>query len=289
MKKLISLTIILMFFASAYAAVTISGNRSGTSVTVNYCASGNSVRAFALDFTVTTGTITAVNCTSSSPLGYYIYPGQIVIQSGSIADFNSCVCSPAKFPGVTQPGLGTSAVTVEMASLYTGTSKPASSGQLLTLTLSDSAACISVSRNTARGGIVMEDPDEAANDNLPIICPPPDCLYVGRVFHSTAGFNGLTVTTAHIAKWNYLGKPNCWCCLGQKRGNCIYTGASANRPDTIDLGAIKGSSWMCSYTQPCYNPCCDFNLSGRIDTVDLGMVKNTNNWMKSVGAGPPCP
>jgi hypothetical protein len=290
MKKLIVILAIVAIASPVMAAVTISGTKVGSVITINYAASGpNSVRAFAMDIVPSTGTITAVNCTSSQPLGYYIYPGSIQIQSGSIAGYGNCVCS-STYPG-TLPGLNTtSGVTVELGSLYTGTTKPASSGQILTLTLSNSAASVVVSRNTGRGGVVMERPEEAAADNLPRTIPTVECLYVGRTFPATKGFTGMTVTSTHMAKWNFLGQPNCWCCVGQKRGNNTYTGASANRPDTVDLTAVKSTNvWFKFYTQAGYLPCADVDFSGRIDTTDLTRIKSTNNYMQSVGGGPPCP
>jgi len=289
MKKLIVILAIVAIASPVMAAVTISGTQSGSTITVNYAASGNSIRAFAMDLTATTGTITAVNCTSSQPLGYYIYPGSIQIQSGTIAVYGDCVCNAVTFPGVTQPGEGTSAVTVEMGSLYTGTTKPASSGQLLTLTLSNSAAKIVASRNTGRGGIVMEDPGESAGDNLPTTIPG-DCLYVGRTFPATAGFTGLTVNSTHLAKWIYLNKPNCWCCIGQKRGNGVYSPTStATVTNSIDLAKVKNTNvWSKAYTQAGYEACSDFNLDGTINATDLARVKNTNNWSQIVGPGSGC-
>jgi hypothetical protein len=284
MKKLIVILAIVAIASPVMAAVTISGSKSGTSVTVNYAGGPNSVRAFALDITASTGTITAATCGNSS---YYVYPGSIQIVSGSITGYGSCICS-STYPG-TQPGLTTSGVTVEMGSLYTGTTKPASSGQVLTLTLSNSAASVVVSRSTGRGGVVMERPEESAADNLPITIGS-DCLYVGRTFPATKGFTGLTVNSTHMAKWNYLGKPNCWCCLGQKRGNSVYTGASANRPDNADLTPIKSTNaWMKFYTQTGYIPCADVDFGGRIENTDVTRIKSSNNWMQAVGAGPTCP
>jgi len=112
-----------------------------------------------------------------------------------------------------------------------------------------------------------------------------DCLYVNRTFTTHAA--NLVVNAAMMTKWVYLGKPACWCCGSQKRGNGIYTGSSAGRTDTLDLGGVKNAAaWTKWYTQAGYNPCLDFNLSGRIDTTDLGIVKNAANWTKSFGTCP---
>jgi len=91
-----------------------------------------------------------------------------------------------------------------MGSLYTGTTKPTSSGQLLTLTLSNSAAYVVVSRNVGRGGVVMEDPAEAAGDNLPQTIPLTECL-------------GSSATEYN--KWTSYFKPSCWCYKKNCRGD----------------------------------------------------------------------
>ncbi len=204
MKKLILiLVLVAVACAPAMAAVTISGTKVGSTITLNYATTGpNSIRAFAMDIAASTGNITAVNCTSSQPLGYYIYPGSIQIVSGSIAVYGDCVCS-STYPD-TKAGEGTSAVTVEMGSLYTGTTKPASSGQVLTLTLSNTAAYVVVSRNTGRGGIVMERPEESAADNLPQTIPQTTCL---------------SSSATEYNKWGTYLKPNCWCYRKNCRGD----------------------------------------------------------------------
>jgi len=287
MKKLIVILAIVAIASPVMAAVTINGSLAGTTGTLTYRIGGpNNVRAFAMDISVSTGNVTNVNCTNAS---YYVYPGSIQIQNGSIADSGNCVCSSA-YPG-TKRGKNTSAVTVEMGSLYTGTNKPASTGTLLTFTISNSAATVTVGRNTVRGAIVMERPEESAADNLPMTFKnSTDCLYVGRVF-SGSGITTLTINTTHIAKWNYLGKPNCWCCPAQKRGNGVYSPSGTSLAvDNVDLGKVKNSNvWNKTYTQTGYNACSDINLSGNIDNVDLAKIKNSANWGKTVGAGSNCP
>jgi hypothetical protein len=113
-----------------------------------------------------------------------------------------------------------------------------------------------------------------------------NCLYVGRVF-STYGTNTFTVTSAMVGYWNNLGRPNCWCCASQKRGNGIYTGGSAGKTDISDLAAVKNTN---NYGKgdTTSNACLDFNLSNKIDITDLAICKNTNNYGKATGSGPPC-
>ncbi len=138
---------------------------------------------------------------------------------------------------------------------------------------------------TPAGGIEAD-----CGSAVAIVASTGPCLYVGRVFPATKGFSGLIVNSTHMARWVYLGKPNCWCCPGQKRGNGVYIPLSTNcRVDTVDLAAVKNTNaYMRFYTQTGYPPCSDSDLSGRIDTTELARMKNTGNYMQNVGCGPPC-
>jgi hypothetical protein len=282
MKNFISITMLLILAASAHAAVELCYDQLGTMVTVKYFVTGpNSVRSFALDLVVSAGTISAVTCSNSS---YYIYPGQIVIQSGSIADANTCVCSAAKFPGTTQPGIGSSAVTVEMASLYTGTNKPASSGTLFSFTISNSAATVTLATNTPRGGVVMERAEE--NPSL-VICPPrPECFPSGYTSYND---------------WKTMGKPDCWCgtntyfmttvppvpwpyqCDGDA-DNKTQELSGKYRVYTNDYWKVK-SNWKKKISDPTLDPCADFDhksqeLSGKYRVYTNDYWKLKSNWKK---------
>ncbi len=113
-----------------------------------------------------------------------------------------------------------------------------------------------------------------------------NCLYVGRVFTDPCMTN-FTVTAAMVTLWNGVGRPNCWCCTSQKRGNGYYTGSSATKTDSLDLAQVKNATnWTKTITAA--NACLDFNLSGKIDSVDLAKIKSAANWTKVTGAGPPC-
>lgn len=197
MKKLIViLAMVALATTPVLASVTMTVAQVGTSLsaTVSYAVSDPcTVRAFALDITVNNSkTITAVTCSNSS---YYIYPGSISIVGGSVSAYGSCVCDASKYVG-TQAGIGTAGVTVEMGSLYTGGGKPNTSGTLLTFTVSDRPCTATVNVNSARGGIVMENPDESPGHNL----PQP------VVFASTSCYTG-----SHGADWAAVGSPSCWC------------------------------------------------------------------------------
>ena len=288
MKKMfIILALVAVACAPAMAAVTITCTRpTSTSVTVGYTVTGpNSVRAFALDATVSTGTISSVTC-SGTAAGYYIYPGSIQINSGSVSDYGTCVCS-STYPG-TKGGIGTSGVTIEMGSLYTGTSKPATSGTLFTMTFSNSAATVTLAANTVRGGVVMENPAE--NPSLTInTCPAGGIV---ECFPSTY---------TSYSDWKTLGKPDCWCgtntvgmtanppvqwkyqCDGDA-DNKTQTAGQSYRVYTNDY-AILLSNWKKKITDPTLNPCADFDhksqtagQSYRVYTNDYGIL--LSNWKK---------
>ncbi|MBN1788432.1 MAG: hypothetical protein JW806_08570 [Sedimentisphaerales bacterium] len=113
---------------------------------------------------------------------------------------------------------------------------------------------------------------------------PDECLFVGRTFvydHPTAPLE-LTVTPAMFEKWLYLGRPESWCCTAQKVGNCNTAGPSCDRVDTMDLATLKhADTWFKEYDQPGYNPAADLNLSGRVDTTDLAILKS--HWFADTG------
>jgi hypothetical protein len=113
-----------------------------------------------------------------------------------------------------------------------------------------------------------------------------NCLYVGRVF-SLYGTTTFTVTSAMVNYWNNLGRPNCWCCASQKRGNGYYTSTSATKTDALDLAQVKNTNNY-GKNDTAANACYDFNLSNKVDALDLAVVKNTNNYGKVTGNGPPC-
>jgi len=283
MKKLIVVLAFVMVASPVMAAVTVSCSGSGTSCDINYSVTGpNSVRAFALDITVSAGTISAVTCSNSS---YYIYPGSIQIVSGSLQSYGNCVCS-STYPG-TQPGIGGTGVTVEMGSLYTGTVKPTSSGKLLTLTKSSSTAVVTLAANTARGGTVMENPDES-----------PSATYTGGCAAVTDCFPS---TYSSYNDWKSMGKPDCWCgtntagmtavpavqwkfqCDGDI-DNKTQTLGQSYRVYTNDYAKLI-TNWKRKYSTVGLDPCADVDhksqtlgQSYRVYTNDYSIV--ISNWKK---------
>jgi hypothetical protein len=126
--------------------------------------------------------IVGVECVNTD---YIVYPGSIIIDgNGHIAGWGDCVAG-ACYPG-TQPGLGSKGVTIEMGSLYVGEANaPAQSGDLVIVTLAGwGDACVAITENAIRAGVVMENPFEVVQVNtsgctvdLPDLSSPcPTCL-----------------------------------------------------------------------------------------------------------------
>jgi hypothetical protein len=144
------------------------------SVTVSYQSNLNLIRAFGLDIQITSG---GKNITKVVPLNtnYRIYPGQITITDGNVTNYGTCY-DPCD--------LGDANVTVEMGSLYAANDPcfktPPSLGPSPLLKFYVSGSCTyAVTKNVARGGVVMENPAEDPNVTLcsgsVVLCPPvPD-------------------------------------------------------------------------------------------------------------------
>jgi len=292
MKKIILVLAVLALAIPAMAGITVTTAQVGTTsvVQVSYTATdGNIPRAFALDFTMSPANATALAPYGFNP-NFYVAPGT----------FTYDPCTGATNWGNPIVGPNTVKFTCEMGSLWdpcdpctAHRTQPPSTGTLFSFNV-DKTCTISVAQNAARGGVVMENtaitfPAGYVTLVTPVTVTvtPTECLYLGRVFPATAGFNGLTVSQAQLDRWHNLGSPNCWCCQAQKRGNGVYTGGSATKTDLSDAAALKNSAnW--NQTTTAANACLDFNFSGKIDLSDAAILKNTNNWNQIVGSGPPC-
>jgi hypothetical protein len=250
MKKMI-LLMMLLLAVPATAGVVISCDGG----IISYDATGiaGNVRAFALDIT-SDGTITDVQCLSTD---YDIYPGSIQIDesTGQVTDPGTCVCD-ASYPG-TLGGIGTAGVTVEMGSLYaSGDPAPADTGQLVQVT--HTGATLTVNVNVIRGGIVMENPDQDPDHNLPIECG-------GSVGCTTCagdmdgdGDQDLTdlsklvgnLKMSKILKGDYLTVP------GDSNWNACGDMDGDNDSDLTDLSKLVGALKLCKITLGDYNcPC----------------------------------
>ena len=164
MKKIFLLMVLLMLAGPALAAVTVTADCTYGDVNecaIRYAATGNDVRAFALDITVDNDAkIISVGDGSSD---YYVNPGSVEVDDqGNIS--GSLVCDGEKYDG-TLGGICTGGITTEQGSLYVGDANSpggagtGSSGVLFSFKV-DIDCNVTVVVNSIRGGVVMENPDE---------------------------------------------------------------------------------------------------------------------------------
>lgn len=216
MRKLSLILAVLVLTAPAWATVNITCQQVGDTneVIVSYEVTGepNKVRAFALDITLDNDVnITDVN--TSANVDYTIFPGSVVISGGEITDEGTAVADPCDYPADTQPGLGSSGVTIEMGGLWSppdddSPNAPPASGVLLSFFTEEIDCNVTITVNAARGGVVLTDPDEDPVVNAPgchLSFEGPPCL----VDEGDQEFDD----------WETWGKPDCWCYKYQCRGD----------------------------------------------------------------------
>jgi hypothetical protein len=147
---------------------------NGTAWLKYQCTAGEIVRAFALDVTVDQGVIFRVSdflvgVSKPGAQGYGIFPASFrdhaTVGSGTNVTFDLTQYSPlavvADYPADTQPGLGSSGVTLELGGLWDPAlpaAIPPATGTLCALHLSRSAN-VSVAPNQDRGGVIASPPD----------------------------------------------------------------------------------------------------------------------------------
>jgi hypothetical protein len=181
MKKIIFALVALVVAAPAMASnVDVTAAQVGTALEaqITYNAPSGLPRAFGLDITVDSGTITGIVGSTfvtgeSRPgnRGYGIFPASfnrhIDPNNPNWSDVNyTPLADPCDLPGDTQGGLGTNGITVEMGSLYVGgPNSPLPSGTLCNITVSGGCT-VSLALNVGRGGIVMEDGNAPGSINL---------------------------------------------------------------------------------------------------------------------------
>ncbi len=252
MKKVLILLVVLVTvpaMAASNVAITTSNNGDCTA-TISFTTDPNLIRGFGLDLTVDSGQ--TIDSIAVEDPNYRIYPGQIVIVDGNVTDYNTPYA-----PGT----LGSAAVTVELASLYTDDvnyngdpnygygMQPGASGQLLTVTVSGGCT-LSIAENAARAGIVMENPDESPNVTI----------------------TGVAITCG----------PACWGYPTQCHGDADGDGDV----DTVDWPDFRDGFGK-SDPDPDYlaNICADYDHDGDIDTVDWPEFRD------NFGTNPPadCP
>jgi hypothetical protein len=276
MRRIGSILIGVFLCESAWATVTIAVVKiAETKVAIHYDATGESqlVRAFALDVTVTGGTIVGIAdyAVGDDNNGYGIFPANfsryITVNPttglvDSWDDPNYTPVAPPDTPGALG-GLGTNGITIEMGSLY-DTNAPAKTGVLCTITVSAGTTKLCVNGNAIRGNIVMEDGSERM--------PAETCYHIdGDCFPRTARY------AIQYADWVMYGKPKCWC-----------NAASISTPPediscTTTMNYTAGD-YQCDgdANTDCENPF----FKWRVSASDLRLV--IANWKKPIATANPC-
>lgn len=273
MKKLLLVLTILAIAVPASASVVItceqqpyahfSAPRDGNLITVKYDATteANNVRAFGLEIELidnnglNNAVITGVEgyfvgeCTAGSQ-GYGIFPGTIQIDGGGVVTDYGTPVAPSTDPGAAGTGLGTNKIVVEMGSLYTGANSPPNQGILLKFRVNNKVCLVDISENPERGGVVMENPDEAVTVVAPgngsaqfaIKCPGDNC---GLMYGNRDG---------KVNTWDYMNLTK----VGNWMGNppadirtdiCgLMYGPPDGKANTWDYMALtQGAIWMANW------------------------------------------
>jgi hypothetical protein len=295
MKKVLVVFILLMLVVPAMATITVTATCSGTAspytVTVSYATTGETLppRAFGVliscDANGTIGTVTPVTT------NYYVAPGTF--------NYDGTVVTTWGNPIV--PVVAGKSFILEVGSLYASNdaqhpTAPPLSGTLLTfpLTVPTGKSTVSIVVDSARGGVVREDPSVTGNVTLTgctTTSVPNECM------KSTAG----TIYT----NWTAVGKPACWCfqrnCRGDADGkiaglywvatpdlNCLRAGFNKTDAQILALpSCATGPVGMPAI----YPICADFDhlKSGlyRVATPDLNILRAYFN--KTTVNVPVCP
>jgi len=251
MRKLSWFLAALLWVTPAMAAVRIIVESEGSTAAIKYATDGEKVRAFALDIVVDKGTIDGISdfirgeSTAANP-GYGIFPGNFARYITVDADTGEVTSwDPNDYTPVADPcdpgalgGLGTGGVTIEMGALYYPTddasaNAPLNSGLLCKLKLSE-AANVTVTLNEVRGGVVLTDPDAAADVKLD---------QATAISIASVGMEDDLLPPTHpdYDEWVAVGKPACWAyprqCHGDADGRkeVSETGASYVGPQDLNL------------------------------------------------------
>jgi len=268
MKKLILMLAMLVAASPAMAAVTITidnsyGTENDCLAAIKFSSDAN-VSGFGLDITVDSGaSIIAVEpnftgeCTASSK-GFGIFPASFDrFIDPEDPNYNDPCYTPVADSGDAgaQGGLGTGGVTIEMGALYEAGNNPAKNGTLCVIEVS--ADCnVTVTENSARGGIVLEDGTDGTLSG-----GGPTTVVCGYVYPDCWGYSG----TAYLTQ-----------CHGDSSGD-----GAVGLLDFYDLR----DSWTKSYPDGAYLPCIDIDRDGTVGLLDFYEVRD--NWSQSVSSD--CP
>lgn len=231
---------VLLIAAGAFASVQVFVEDTNGKAWIKYrCTGGEVIRAFALDLTVTNGVIQGVSDffrgeSTAASRGYGIFPAsfrdRITITSGTNVDWNVSGYTPlavvADRPAGTQPGLNSSGVTLEFAALWDSSVQaavPDASGTLCSLQLSE-PTLVSVSANTARGGVVSASPDNVIVPVFTSALVDPTAIITG--IKLTNGFVTIAFRGGELESTTNLG--GAWSGTGNRSGTNVEPIGPAN-------------------------------------------------------------
>ena len=241
MRKVSLILAVFLFAAPAWATVDVTCDVNTVTgvVTVSYDMSGsepNKVRAFALDISVSDGVITSVGGyhvgeSNEASKGYGIFPSSFATY---IDATDPCWEDPNYTPLAdpneddTKPGLNTNGITVEMGALYSPTddnspNRPPLEGVLLTFTMSEPTACVTIAMNSARGGVILTDSTS---------------LSVGDF--NSPGCCGLEAPLPPAS----ITYPNCGGCSG----SYTVSWAASEGATYYEVDVNNGSDWVLDYS-----------------------------------------
>ena len=257
MKRLTCLLVALLF-ASQAMALTVTCTNVDTTVTVGY-SDANSldlVRGFGLDIVVTGGKTYSnlVNHQAGDANDYYVYPGTIVIDAGGTVTDAGTPVAPIGAPGSVSDG--STAITIEMASLYAATdpnhsTPPGTSGDLVSFDVNGLGCTITVSASTLRGGIVLES-GAADAANLPVVLVIP----VGTYDLTTGVVGSGSVTGAGTYDSGTYAPIEALPDSGWEFDSWSGDHSGSTNPDTVLMDANK--SVTATFLEKCYNGMADY-------------------------------
>ena len=236
MRKILMVLTVLLLAAPTWAAVSVTCTAVDPGVSyevrVGYAVTDtNNIRAFGIRIDVNNGaTISNVDVNDTD---YYIFPGSIDINdtTGEV---------DANGTAVAEGGNGQGYMILEMGSLYAADDakhpcEPPQSGTICTFDVSKECV-VSLSRDTARGGVVNENGSDSASLS--------GC--------SLAYSDCLPLSDPCWAEYDRYGRPNSWCYYSQCHGDAdglIDGGTKVGGFYHVGSGdlTILGNGWKKKY------------------------------------------
>ncbi|MGB7581586.1 MAG: PASTA domain-containing protein [Sedimentisphaerales bacterium] len=315
MKKILLVIAMLIIAAPVLATVSVTATDKGSGVVeFRYnCSAAEKVRAFALDITVDNGlTISDIRDfnTGESNVpggGYGIFPGKfanyINASSPNWADTNYTPVARTSDPN-TKSGLGTSAITVELGTLYVDGNAPGTSGLLFRLDVNGNGAHdgnLSIALNNTRGGIVLEDASLAPS---PVLTGTKlvflTCTTIPTITGLTKAAADTALTTAGFTP-NGTGSATCACTYNtvcSQNTGCVNPGSTVNysyetgQTITNEVGQIVSNSctvWTAQGFTCTGTAVVDCNHLGVIISQDTGCKAQGYAVNYTYGVAPPEP